>query len=76
MTMPGRFFIQRFLRNAVNANCKYAIIEMSSEGVKQFRHKFIALDALIFTNIAPEHIESHGTFQNYLNAKLEIAKGA
>ncbi|MEK7589945.1 MAG: UDP-N-acetylmuramoyl-L-alanyl-D-glutamate--2,6-diaminopimelate ligase [Patescibacteria group bacterium] len=74
MTMPGRFFIQRFLRNAVNANCKYAIIEMSSEGVKQFRHKFIALDALIFTNIAPEHIESHGTFQNYLNAKLEIAR--
>jgi UDP-N-acetylmuramoyl-L-alanyl-D-glutamate--2,6-diaminopimelate ligase len=74
MTMPGRFFIQRFLRNAVNAKCKYAIIEMTSEGVKQFRHKFIALDALIFTNIAPEHIESHGSFLNYLNAKLEIAR--
>jgi UDP-N-acetylmuramoyl-L-alanyl-D-glutamate--2,6-diaminopimelate ligase len=74
MTMPGRFFIQRFLANAVNAKCKYAVIEMTSEGVKQFRHKFIALDALVFTNIAPEHIESHGSFQNYLNAKLEIAK--
>ncbi|MBL7045117.1 MAG: UDP-N-acetylmuramoyl-L-alanyl-D-glutamate--2,6-diaminopimelate ligase [Parcubacteria group bacterium] len=73
MSMPGRFFIQRFLRNAVNANCKYAVIEMTSEGAKQLRHKFISLDTLIFTNIAPEHIESHGSFENYLNAKLKIA---
>lgn len=73
MTMPGRFFIQRFLRNAVDSKCKYAILEMTSEGVKQFRHKFITLDALIFTNIAPEHIESHGSFENYLNTKLKIA---
>jgi|TARA_Y100000310_G_scaffold169509_3_gene169624 UDP-N-acetylmuramoyl-L-alanyl-D-glutamate--2,6-diaminopimelate ligase len=73
MTMPGRFFIQRFLYSAVNAHCKYAVIEMTSEGAKQFRHKFIALDSLIFTNIAPEHIESHGSFENYLNAKLKIA---
>ena len=73
MTMPGRFFIQRFLRDAVDAKCKYAVMEMTSEGAKQFRHKFIALDALIFTNIAPEHIETHGSFENYLNAKLQIA---
>lgn len=74
MTMPGRFFIQRFLRDAIDAKCKYAILEMTSEGAKHFRHKFIALDALVFTNIAREHIESHGTFQNYLNAKLKIAR--
>lgn len=74
MTMPGRFFIQRFLRSALKAKCKYAVIEMSSEGAKQLRHKFISLDALIFTNIAPEHIEAHGTFENYLNAKLKIAR--
>lgn len=74
MTMPGRFFVQRFLRSAVNAKCKYVVIEMTSEAVKQFRHKFIALDSLIFTNIAPEHIESHGSYENYLNAKLQIAK--
>ena len=74
MTMPGRFFIQKFLRDAVSAKCKYAIIEMTSEGVKQFRHKFIALNSLVFTNIAPEHIESHGSFENYLDAKLSIAR--
>ena len=32
------------------------------------------MNALIFTNLSPEHIESHGSFENYLNAKLEIAK--
>ena len=74
MTMPGRFFVQKFLREAVDAECDYAIIEMTSEGAKQFRHKFIALDGLVFTNLTPEHIESHGSFENYKNAKLELAK--
>lgn len=74
MTMPGRFFIQKFLRQAVNAHCDYAVIEISSEAVKQYRHKFINLDALVFTNISPEHIEAHGSFDKYLEAKLSIAK--
>lgn len=74
MTMPGRFFIQKFLRDAVDSGCTHAIIEMSSEGAKQFRHKFIYPDALIFTNLAPEHIESHGSYAKYLEAKLSIAK--
>jgi UDP-N-acetylmuramoyl-L-alanyl-D-glutamate--2,6-diaminopimelate ligase len=74
MTMPGRFFIQKFLRDAVSARCEYAIIEISSEAVKQYRNKFIDLDALIFTNLAPEHIESHGSYEKYVNAKLSIAK--
>ncbi len=74
MTMPGRFFIQNFLRRAVDAKCDYAIIEISSEASKQYRHKFIDLDALIFTNLAPEHIESHGSFEKYREAKLDIAR--
>ena len=74
MTMPGRFFLQKFLRKAVNKNCEWAILEMTSEGVKQYRHKFVYLDALVFTNLSPEHIESHGSFKNYLNAKLKLAK--
>ncbi|OGG47725.1 hypothetical protein A3D66_01785 [Candidatus Kaiserbacteria bacterium RIFCSPHIGHO2_02_FULL_50_9] len=72
MTMPGRFFLQKFLRQAVDSGCRYAVLEMTSEGVRQFRHKYIELDALIFTNIAPEHIESHGSFEKYLEAKLKL----
>jgi UDP-N-acetylmuramoyl-L-alanyl-D-glutamate--2,6-diaminopimelate ligase len=74
MTIPGRFFLQKFLREAVNAQCDYAVVEMTSEGAKQFRHKFIAFDALLFTNLSPEHIESHGSFEKYVKAKLSIAR--
>lgn len=74
MTMPGRFFTQKFLRKAVNEKCQYALLEMTSEGASQHRHKFIELNALVFTNLAPEHIESHGSFENYRNAKLKLFK--
>lgn len=74
MTLPGRFFVQQFLRKAVDAGCTHAIIELTSEGAKQFRHRFLELDALIFTNLSPEHIESHGSFEKYKQAKLSIAK--
>ena len=74
MTIPGRFFVQKFLRDAVNTKCDWVILEMTSESVLQFRHKWIALDALIFTNLAPEHIESHGSYENYRAAKVELAK--
>ncbi len=74
MTMPGRFFTQRFLREAANKKCAYAILEITSEGAKQFRNLFIDLDALVFTNLAPEHIESHGSYERYRDAKLSIAR--
>jgi len=70
MTMPGRFFMHQFLRHAVDAQCDYAIVEMTSEGAKLGRHGGIELDSLIFTNLSPEHIKSHGSFENYKNAKL------
>ena len=73
MTMPGRFFQQRFLAEARGAGCRYAIMEMSSEGARQHRHRFIDLDALVVTNLAHEHIESHGSFEAYRSAKLSIA---
>jgi UDP-N-acetylmuramoyl-L-alanyl-D-glutamate--2,6-diaminopimelate ligase len=74
MTMPGRFFVQQFLRKAIDSNCKYAVIEMTSEGARFFRHVLTYPDALLFTNLSPEHIESHGGFNNYKACKLRIAK--
>lgn len=71
MTMPGRFFLPRFLHNAIRAGCTHAVIESSSEGILQHRNMGIHYDAFVFTNLTPEHIESHGGFENYKNAKLE-----
>lgn len=75
-TMPGRFAIQRFLRDAVRAGCTHAIIEVSSQGVVQHRHRFIHWDAGVFLNLAPEHIESHGSFEAYRSAKVKFFRDA
>ncbi len=72
MTMIGRFFTQKILRQMVNNKCQYAIIETSSEGIKQFRHRFINYDILVFTGLYPEHIESHGGFEKYKQAKGKL----
>ncbi|MEK7185137.1 MAG: UDP-N-acetylmuramyl-tripeptide synthetase [Patescibacteria group bacterium] len=74
MSMPGLFFMQHFLARAHEAGCTHAVVEMTSEGAKQFRHKFIDLNAFVFTNLSPEHIESHGSYEKYRAAKLSIAK--
>lgn len=69
MTMPGRFRIQKFLREALNAGCQYAILEVTSEGIKQHRHRFLNFQVAVFTNLTPEHIEAHRGFENYRAAK-------
>src|SRR3989344_8181811 len=59
ITMPGRFAVQKFLREAVNAGCTHAVLEVTSEGIRQHRNQFINFDTAVFTNLTPEHIESH-----------------
>ncbi|NBS41613.1 UDP-N-acetylmuramoyl-L-alanyl-D-glutamate--2,6-diaminopimelate ligase [bacterium] len=72
MTMLGRFQTQRLLRDMVKARCEYAIVETSSQGIEQFRHVGINYDVAAFTNLTPEHIESHGGFENYKKAKGKL----
>ena len=80
MTMLGRFQLQKMLRQMVDAGCQFAVIESSSQGAIQYRHLGIDFDAMVFTNLTPEHIEAHGSFENYKQAKLKLfshlAKGA
>ena len=72
MTMPGRFFTQKIIKQMVKNKCQYAIIETTSQGIEQFRHKFINYDILVFTGLYPEHIEAHGGFENYKQAKAKL----
>ena len=74
MTMLGRWQTQKLLKEMVKANCQYVIIETSSQGIAQFRHKGINYDVLVFTNLTPEHIEAHGSFEKYREAKEELFK--
>ncbi|MDO8231851.1 MAG: UDP-N-acetylmuramyl-tripeptide synthetase [bacterium] len=72
MTLQGRGFAQAFMRRALDSGCTHLIIEITSESIPQYRHWFLNLDALIVTNIQREHIESHGSFENYVAAKRAI----
>lgn len=72
MTMPGRFELQRFLRKCVKNGATHAVIEVTSQGVLQYRHRGIKFDYAVLTNVTPEHIEAHGGFEKYRASKLKF----
>lgn len=74
MTMPGRFYLQKFLSRAKKEKCDFVILEVTSEGILQSRHRFINFDVGVLTNLSPEHIERHGGFKNYKETKLSFFK--
>ena len=71
-TMLGRFQLQRLLSQMAKEGCRYAVIETSSEGIIQHRHKFIDYNMAVFTNLGEEHLERHGGFENYRRAKVKL----
>lgn len=73
MTMPGPFIIQKFMAEMVKNGCKFCIVETTSEGIKQYRHIGINYDIAVFTNLSPEHLESHeGSFEKYKQMKSKM----
>ncbi|MDB5245095.1 MAG: UDP-N-acetylmuramyl-tripeptide synthetase [Parcubacteria group bacterium] len=74
MTLPGHGFIQKLLHEAVRGGATHAVIELTSESALQYRHLFLSLNVLIFTNLEKEHLESHGGMENYFQAKFRLAK--
>ena len=62
-----------YLRQMVKNGCKCVIIEMSSQGLEQNRHFGLGgFDIGVFLNLFPEHIEAHGSFENYKNMKGKL----
>ena len=74
MTLPGRGFIQKLLAEAVHNGATHAVIELTSESALQYRHLFLFLNALVFTNLEKEHIESHGGMEQYFQAKFRLGR--
>lgn len=63
---------QEFLKQAVENDCKYCILEVSSHGIDQKRVENIQFDAAVLTNITEEHLDYHKTFFNYANTKKKL----
>jgi len=64
--------LQKMLREMVKAGCRYAIVETSSEGILQSRHLGVDYDVAVFNNLHKEHLERHGGFDKYREAKGKL----
>lgn len=74
LTMPGKGFLHKFLKQVVEEKCEVAILEVTSEGLMYYRHAFINFDIAVFLNLHPEHIEHHGSYEAYRNTKGKLFK--
>jgi UDP-N-acetylmuramoyl-L-alanyl-D-glutamate--2,6-diaminopimelate ligase len=73
MSTVDGVFLQKLLSQMVKNGCEYLVVEMSSQGLEQNRDKgLFGFDMGMFLNIYPEHIEAHGSFEKYLNAKAKL----
>lgn len=75
VTTPEAPQLQRLLRAMVAAGNAAAIVETTSHGLALYRVAEIAYDVAIFTNLTHEHLELHGTFEAYREAKLGLFRG-
>lgn len=68
-TSPSPFTIQRFLCRLVREGCTHAVIEYSSHGLVQGRSYFTWPTVAAITNVTPEHLDYHGTMEQYRKDK-------
>ena len=71
-TTPGSLDVQRFLAEMASAGAEYAVMEVSSHALDQYRVDAVDFACGIFTNITPEHLDYHKTFDAYLTAKGKL----
>jgi UDP-N-acetylmuramoyl-L-alanyl-D-glutamate--2,6-diaminopimelate ligase len=68
-TTPNPVALNRLLAEMVDAGCAYCFMEVSSHAVHQHRIAGLRFKGAVFTNITHDHLDYHGTFKEYLNAK-------
>jgi UDP-N-acetylmuramoyl-L-alanyl-D-glutamate--2,6-diaminopimelate ligase len=71
-TTPGAPMLQRLLRAMVDAGDRAAVLETTSHALAADRVAEIAYDVAILTNLTHEHLEFHGTWERYRDAKLSL----
>lgn len=71
-TTPDAHILYDFLDEFVRNGCKYVAMEASSEAFFRGRLQAIQYDLSVYTNITSEHLNIHGSFENYVNSKLQL----
>lgn len=72
VTTPPAPVVQSLLAQMVAGGLTHAVLEMTSHGLAQGRLNGVALDAAVLTNVTHEHLDFHGSFAAYRQAKLRM----
>lgn len=71
-TTPDTHLLYSYFREFLDCGCKYVAMEASSEAFFRKRLEILDFDLSIFTNITSEHLNIHGSFENYVQCKLQL----
>ena len=74
-TTPEASDTNRFLREAVDAGCKVAAMEASSQAIDLHRCDWLRFRVAIFTNLTQDHLDYHHTMEAYFDAKKKLFDG-
>lgn len=73
-TSPESLDLQKLLKNMVDAEIEYVVMEVSSHALELDRVYGIKFEIAVFTNLSEEHLDFHETMDNYLAAKAKLFK--
>lgn len=76
VTSPEPAMIQKFLRQSVDTEDEFMVLEVTSHALDQFRTWGIKFEIGVITNITHEHLDYHKTFENYVKTKFKLVKSA
>lgn len=76
VTTPNSYYLQKYLRESVNHGDTHMVLEVTSHALSQYRVFGLRFATSILTNITHEHLDWHGTYENYLQTKLSLLKRA
>lgn len=71
-TTPDAAELHYLLRRMVDAGCEYVVMEVSSHALDQHRVEGLHYSSAAFTNITQDHLDYHGTMDNYISAKRRL----
>src|SRR5437764_1200867 len=74
-TTPESLDLQEWLAQIASAGCKAAAMEASSHALAQDRTRGLEWDVAVFTNLTQDHLDFHGTMENYFEAKAKLFTG-
>ncbi len=72
VSTPEAPVVQRYLRKMVDAGLTHCILETTSHGLAQHRVTGVEYDIAVITNITHEHLDYHGSFEDYAQAKERL----